>query len=489
MNIYRPPSSSTSTFFEHFQSLLKDIHLTTENLAIIIDFNLHLETTCSNSKTFHSLINSFDLIQKVNFPTHIHRHTLDQVLTTSNNDNISNVHTTDAFSDHLSVSFTLNFLTLRSQNNATVSFRKYHKIDKEKMKADLLASGLINNPSREPDTLYKQYHSTLSTLIGKHAPLHTKHTKEKYIPGWVNDTVIAAKETKRLFERIWRRDKSTFNRSQYMQKVHQYNRICMQAKSQFLKVKIQDNHNNPQKLWRVLADVLHRLPAKILPSIKPPQLLADRFVEFFTEKIEKLCSTFSASANLQHITPDSPPPMFSTFLTVTEDHVTKVITNSPSKSCSLDPWPSFLVLDYLDILITPITAIINAFLEQGKCPNFFKQAHVTPILKKPPLDKEVFKNYRPVSNLNFISKILERVVAVQLQTHLDEVGLMTALQSAYRKHHSTESTLLNIQNDILLNMAKGSVTALTLWIYAPLSIPLTTPFSWTDSMFIMDSVS
>ena len=233
----------------------------------------------------------------------------------------------------------------------------------------------------------------------------------------------------------------------------------MQAKSQFLKVKIQDNHSNPQKLWRVLGDVLHRLPAKILPSIKPSQLLADRFVEFFTEKIR---STFSASANLQHITPDTPPPMFSTFSTVTEDQVTKIITNSPSKSCSLDPWATFLVLDYLDILITPITSIINASLEQGKCPNFFKQAHVTPILKKPSLDKEVFKSYRPVSNLNFISKILKRVVAVQLQTHLDEAGLMTAFHSAYRKHHSTESALLNIENDILLNMAKGSVTAVTL---------------------------
>ena len=97
------------------------------------------------------------------------------------------------------------------------------------MKADLLASELINNPSKEPDTLYKQYHTTLSTLIDKHAPIHTKHTKAKYIPGWVNDTVIAAKETKRLFERIWRRNRSTFNRSQYMQKVHQYNRVCMQA--------------------------------------------------------------------------------------------------------------------------------------------------------------------------------------------------------------------------------------------------------------------
>ena len=101
--------------------------------------------------------------------------------------------------------------------------------------------------------------------------------------------------------------------------------------------------------------------------------------------------------------------------------------------------------------------------------------------KEPSLDIEVFKNYRLVSNLNFISKILERVVAVQLQTHLDEAGLMTAFQSAYRKHHSTESALLNIQNDIL-NMAKGSVTALTL-------LDLSAAFDTIDHTILMDRLN
>ena len=157
------------------------------------------------------------------------------------------IYTTDAFSDHFSITCTLHLPTPRSQINATVSFRKYHKINKEKMKTDLIASDLINNPSKDADTLYEQYHSTLTTLIDKHAPLHTK---AKYIPGWVNE----AAETKCLFEKIWRRNKSHFNRSQYMQKVHQYNRICMQAKSEFLKAKIQDDHHDPPKImanpWR-----------------------------------------------------------------------------------------------------------------------------------------------------------------------------------------------------------------------------------------------
>ena len=217
------------------------------------------------------------------------------------------------------------------------------------MKTDLISSDLISNPSNKGDILYKQYHTTLATLIDKQAPLHTKHSKAKYIPGWVNKAVIVAKETERLFERIWRRNKSHFNRSQYMQKVHQYNRTCMQAKSEFLKAKIQDNHHDPKGLWRVLGDVLHRLPARMLPSINPPQLLANRFVEF-SEKIEKICSTFPISQKSQHIVQDSPPPVLSTFSTVTDDQVTKIIMKSPSKSCSLGPLFLFSIIWIFSLL-------------------------------------------------------------------------------------------------------------------------------------------
>ena len=168
--------------------------------------------------------------------------------------------------------------------------------------------------------------------------------------------------------------------------------------------------------------------------------------------------------------------MSSTFSTVTEDKVTRIILNSPTNSCSLDPWPNFLVIDYLDILITPITLIINDSLEQGKCPNFFKEAHVTPILKKSSIDKEVFKNYNPVSNLNFISKILKRVVAVQLRTYLDEANLMTAFQSAYRKHHSTEVPSLIFTTIFFSIWPNGWSQPLPFWMSPLPSIPLTTPF-------------
>ena len=107
--------------------------------------------------------------------------------------------------------------------------------------------------------------------------------------------------------------------------------------------------------------------------------------------------------------------------------------------------------------------IINISMETSTFPQNFKEAYVRPLLKKTYLPKNELKNYRPVSNLSFISKILEKMVANRLQAHIKNNYLCNPLQSAYRKHHSTESALMKVHNDIIISMDKGEVTALTLF--------------------------
>ena len=126
----------------------------------------------------------------------------------------------------------------------------------------------------------------------------------------------------------------------------------------------------------------------------------------------------------------------------------KIIRSSPTKSCGLDPIPTWLLKECLDVLAPVVTEIVNLSLTHSEVPPKLKHALISPLIKKLLLDPDVFKNYRPVSNLPYISKLIERIVAVRLVKHLNDNGLYENNQSAYRELHSTETALLRVQNDI-----------------------------------------
>jgi hypothetical protein len=106
--------------------------------------------------------------------------------------------------------------------------------------------------------------------------------------------------------------------------------------------------------------------------------------------------------------------------------------------------------------------LINLSFTESTFPSCFKQAKVIPLLKKHSLPKEDLSSYRPVSNLNFISKVLERIIQSRVMSHLNTFPSISHFQSAYRKFHSVESALLRIQNDLLLSIERQKVTALVL---------------------------
>ena len=147
---------------------------------------------------------------------------------------------------------------------------------------------------------------------------------------------------------------------------------------------------------------------------------------------------------------------------MTEAELEHIISKSPTKSCSLDPMPTWMVKGVLGSLTPLMTQLVNQSLLSGIVPDSIKIARVSPLLKKASLDSEELKNYRPVSNLSFISKILEKVVASRLRQHMDYHGLHDPMQSAYKAGHSTESALTKVQNDLLRAMDQQGVAILVL---------------------------
>ena len=130
-------------------------------------------------------------------------------------------------------------------------------------------------------------------------------------------------------------------------------------------------------------------------------------------------------------------------------------------SCQLDPIPTYLLKDCCDVLCPIITKMINMSLEKGIVPENWKLVLVNPFLKKLGMDL-VFENFRPVNNLHFLTKVAEKVVTSQLVNHCNENAPLPVNQSAYRQLHSTETALLKVQNDILINMDNEEVTLLVM---------------------------
>ena len=119
-----------------------------------------------------------------------------------------------------------------------------------------------------------------------------------------------------------------------------------------------------------------------------------------------------------------------------------IIMSSPNKQCDLDHVPTWLLRNCAALLVLVVSQIINASLQTGHFPSSWKHATITPILKKAGLDPSIPSSYRPVSNLTFLSKVLERVVHNQMTRYLTANNLLPKFQSAYRQSHSTETVLM-----------------------------------------------
>ena len=144
---------------------------------------------------------------------------------------------------------------------------------------------------------------------------------------------------------------------------------------------------------------------------------ADSFAEFFDKKVRDVRS---ATAGLP------PPPISRTassslasFRPCTQTEVHRIIMQSPVKSCMLDPVPTFRVRESVDLLLPFLTTLM-----QDRLPASQKHAIVTPRLKRSGLDPTDIANFRPVSNLTFMSKVIERAAASQLNAYLSAIGLM-----------------------------------------------------------------
>ena len=305
--VYRPPGSCSDSFLDQFLNLLEYLSSVSPSFLICGDFNIHVDISSNDSIKFQNCLESCNITQNVQTATHLHGHILDLVLTPTD----ASVRVAEFIYDHALVLAQLDLVNPPSNKEKVVTYRRYHKIELDSLCKDLGNCTFVRHPGDTVSVLCEQYLGDLSRLLDKHAPLVTR-TSTKQATGWLSDSYQLAKNIRRQLERIWRKDKSAYNRSRLRKQIARCNSLVNKDKASYFRNLVRENANDSKKLWQALCSALHSGPEAVLPSHESKKGLADRFVTFFSDKIAKIRNSFSSSDSFS-LPPPPDVPNFSCF--------------------------------------------------------------------------------------------------------------------------------------------------------------------------------
>ena len=239
-------------------------------------------------------------------------------------------------------------------------------------------------------------------------------------------------------------------RNSYYGKLNAKKRIMLQTK-------IEDCTKDSRKLHALVQNLTSKKVEQEWPEHSSKEEMAEDFTSYFQGKIEKIRDLLKDKPRYTARPTDAPELV--KFAPLSESQVSKIIASLKSKSCELDAILTTIFKKMLPKVIPLITKIVNTSLGDGCFCREWKVTVVRSLLKKLGLQL-IHSNYRPVSNLSFISKIIEQCMLLQVSHHCQEYNLQPDHQSAYREHYSCETSILNVSNNLLWGMERQAITSL-----------------------------
>ena len=471
LNIYRLQEQPYAQFLLDLDDLINDHFNFSHSLVLIGDFNVWFnKQDATDTVLLSDLTTSFGLSQLIQGQTHRLGNTLDLLFL--NEFEISATPSPPLnydISDHFPIRFTLNNVHTPTPLSTCVltSYRNIKGIDLVEFSSDICSQ--LDNISFEEDfqTSYERFSSITNNTLDIHAPLITRPLVNKNEIPWQDSEYRKERALRRKFERKWKESGISDGpeRKAYTDQRAKCAVLASSKRSHFITSLIRKSEGNLSSLFNIVSKVLDKQESHTLPQFNnEPKHLATKFNEFYVDKVNKIREKIPAIDSSNTVCYDGAAftgvPLTS-FEPTSVGELEQIIKASSVKTAFSDILPSKLLKSVLDNILPYVCDLINLSFKTGSMEGV-KEATIFPLLKKVGLDSENLKNYRPVSDIVYISKLIERVVLKRLNFHTDLHNLQCKYQYGYKKYHSTETLLLKVVNDILIGFDKNTGTILLL---------------------------
>ena len=462
--LHRPPSSSNylaDNFNDLFNEILTAINSTSMESIILGDANVNYAKKLDNVD-FKTSLTRNGYKQTITEPTRITKESssIIDIIATTRPEVIKETKVfATSISDHEMVG------CIRKRNHMryaakTIHVRDYSKYNPDEMNNELKIknwNGVYG--SVNVNRALKCFNETLDETFTKHAPFINKRVKGRSCPWLDNDTKSALNDRDKALRKA-RRTKATEDWNVYKRLRNGCNNLLRYAKSNFNKKLLDENSKNPTKFWKIIKNIF---PTKLTPnsasSKSDDSSRANIFSKHYFNVIRTLKTKFIHCRDFVWYPPKNILPRSLKsfkFNPVSEIYILKLLKKlRRNKAAGLDNLPPNMLKDCAVYIYKPLTYIINLSLKTCAVPEMWKKAKVSPIFKAGNASDP--ENFRPISILPVLSKILERTVHAQLMSYLESNKLLSEFQFGFRPNRSTEIASALFIDDIRREVDSGKL--------------------------------
>lgn len=466
--------------FKHFQSDFlnfceKVIESSNSYFVLLGDFNVHFELANSMSNDLESITTSMGFAQHVDSATHSSGHTLDLIFSNPYEIPIHSVKiektVTDSSAfkfDHFPILFSASYKTLLKPTSISkeIHVRNTKSIDIAAF--NLTISNYLNENMNTSETFcetVESFNNCLLRVLDDFSPLTVKRITENinHLPiKWMDDEYLVARNQRRKLERAYNKHKNASDKQRLLLQRNVCARLAKQKMSSSLSSLINERENKSD-LFKLLYKVLGKDQTSILPQCENDIYLANCFNRFYLTKIENIRQNIPFCTEQITFTMCNDLPSLHQFSPITTDDLCEIFKEMGKiKTSYLDPLPAKLLSKCKDVLLCFLVSIINQSLSEGTVEGL-KQSVIKPIYKGKDLDHDVLNSYRPIFNIPFLCKLIEKVILKQFSSHIRNSCYNSQYQHGYKKFHSTETMLLEIYDEVLLGFENDYCTVLVMF--------------------------